>query len=128
MGNLQTTTLLLGIGLAVLILFLVRRDHLYLPHGLFWMVVAAAAALFGVWPRLIDQVAAWVGVVYPPAFLFLCVGVILFVKALHADMVNTRIERQLRRLNQMVSMMASEKHAGHRLGSEEGDSLPSRHS
>lgn len=108
MGNLQTTTLLLGIGLALLILYLVRRDHLHWPHGVFWMLVAISAAMFGIWPRLIDQLAVWVGVVYPPAFLFLCVGVILFVKALHADMVNTRMERQLRRLNQVVSLLAAE--------------------
>lgn len=76
------------------------------------MLVAVAAAMFGIWPRLIDQLAVWVGVVYPPAFLFLCVGVILFVKALHADMVNTRMERQLRRLNQVVSLLAAENAKG----------------
>ena len=33
MGNLQITTMALGLGLAAVILYLVRRDHLYLPHG-----------------------------------------------------------------------------------------------
>lgn len=36
MAPLQITTTLLGIGLAAVILLLVRRDHLYLLHGLFW--------------------------------------------------------------------------------------------
>lgn len=36
MATLQITTTLLGLGLAVVILLLVRRDHLYLLHGLFW--------------------------------------------------------------------------------------------
>lgn len=109
MGNLQITTMALGLGLAAVILYLVRRDHLYLPHGVFWFVVAIFAIIFGVFPRLIDTVAVWVGVVYPPAFLFLAVGVVLFIKALHADLVNTRIERQLRRLNQEIAILGASK-------------------
>ena len=107
MGNLQITTMALGIGLAAVILYLVRRDHLYLPRGVFWFVVAVVAVVFGLSPKLIDKVASWVGVVYPPAFLFLAVGVVLFIKALHADLVNTRIERQLRRLNQEIAILGA---------------------
>ena len=107
MGNLQITTMALGLGLAAAILYLVRRDHLYLPHGVFWFGVAVFAVVFGLSPRLIDTVASWVGVSYPPAFLFLCVGVVLFIKALHADLVNTRIERQLRRLNQEIAILGA---------------------
>ena len=107
MANLQITTMALGLGLAAVILYLVRRDHLYLPYGVFWFLVALAAVVFGLSPRLIDTIAAWVGVAYPPAFLFLCVGLVLFVKALHADMVNTRIERELRRLNQELAILSA---------------------
>lgn len=107
MANLQITTMALGLVLAAVILYLVRRDHLYLPHGVFWFVVAIFAIVFGLFPRLIDTVAVWVGVVYPPAFLFLAVGVVLFIKALHADLVNTRIERQLRRLNQEIAILGA---------------------
>ena len=44
MASLQLTTTLMGIGLAALILYLIRRDHLYVMHGLFWVFVASAAA------------------------------------------------------------------------------------
>ena len=43
----QMSTSLLGLVLAGLIVYLVRRDHLYLMHGLLWSMVAAAAALLG---------------------------------------------------------------------------------
>lgn len=105
MSHLQLTTTLLGFGLAAVIVYLVRRDHLYLPRGMFWLLVAVAAVVFGMAPRLIDMLAQWTGISYPPALLFLAVGLILFLKALHADMVNTRIERQLRRLNQEVAIL-----------------------
>lgn len=67
MVSLQFTTALMGIGLAALILYLIRRDHLYVMHGLFWVVVAGAAAVLGASPGLIDWLALLLGVSYPHA-------------------------------------------------------------
>lgn len=105
MSNLHLTTALLGLGLAVVILWLLRRDHLHVIHGLFWLVVAGLAALLGVWPGLIDKLAQVVGISYPPALLFLAAAMVLLVKALHADILNTRIEREVRRLNQRLALL-----------------------
>lgn len=108
MASMQLTTALLGIGLAALILYLVRRDHLYLMHGLFWVMLAAAAAVLGAWPGLIDRLAGWTGFSYPPALLLLLASIVLVLKALHADMLNTRIERDVRRLNQRLAMLEAD--------------------
>lgn len=109
MATLQFTTLLLGIGLSAAILLLLRRDHLQFGHGLFWISVACAAAVLGLWPGLIDLLARLAGIAYPPAFLLLVAIVVLLVKALHADIVNTRIERQVRRLNQRLAIYELEQ-------------------
>ena len=100
MASLQLTTTLLGLGLAAVILFLVRRDRLYLMHGLFWAIVAGAVAVLGAWPGMIDHLARIAGISYPPA--------LLLVKALHSDMVNTRIERDVRRLNQRLALLEAD--------------------
>lgn len=112
MSSLSITTLVLGCGLAAIILHLIRRDHLYLTHGLFWMLIAAVAALLGVRPALIDTMANIVGIQYPPAALLLGASIVLFLKALHADTMNTRLERQLRRLNQRLAMLEAEVSSG----------------
>jgi hypothetical protein len=109
MTSLYTTTSLLGVGLAAAIVFLLRRDHLHLSHGIFWMVVAFFAAIFGVWPATIDYLAGVVGISYPPALFFLATVILLLIKALHADILNTRIERQVRRLNQRLAMYELDK-------------------
>ncbi|CAN7472171.1 DUF2304 domain-containing protein [Acidovorax sp. 93] len=111
MAPLQITTTLLGIGLAAVILLLVRRDHLYLLHGLFWILVAGAAAVLGVWPGLIDRLAVVVGISYPPALLLLVAVVIVLVKTLHTDIVNTRVERDVRRLNQRLAILEADNAA-----------------
>lgn len=108
MATLNLTTGLLGLALAALILLLLRRDHLYVMHGLFWVVVAGAAAILGLWPGLIDKLAMFTGIFYPPALLLLGGLMVLLVKALHADMLNTRLEREVRRLNQRIAMLEAE--------------------
>lgn len=108
MPSLQITTTLLGIGLSAVILYLLRRDHLHLAHGLFWIFVAGAAAVLGLWPGLIDLLAGMAGISYPPALLLLVAVIVLLVKSLHGDIVNTRIERHVRRLNQRVALFELE--------------------
>ena len=104
MTSLDFTTAVLGLGLAAAIMWLLRRDHLHLSHGLFWLVVAVVAAALGVWPGLIDKAAALTGIVYPPALLLLISVVMLLLKILHTDILNTRIERQVKRLNQRLAI------------------------
>ena len=112
MGSVHLTTGLLGVALAAIILLLLRRDHLYVMHALFWVVVAAAAVTLGLWPGLIVWLAAFTGIVYPPALLLLVGLIVLFVKALHADMLNTRLEREVRRLNQRIAMLEADARRG----------------
>lgn len=100
---------LIGFGLAASILYLVRRDHLYLRDGLFWIVVAMVSLLMGVWPGVIDVVGAWVGIAYPPAFLFIVAILVLLVRSLIADITTTRLLRDLRRLNQRMAMYEAER-------------------
>lgn len=108
MSSLHITTALLGLGLAVAIMWLLRRDHLHVVHGVFWLVVAALAALLGIWPGLIDKLALLAGISYPPALLFLAAAMVLLVKALHSDILNTRVEREVRRLNQRLALLELE--------------------
>lgn len=109
MSSLHITTAMLGLGLAVVIMWLLRRDHLHVVHGVFWLVVATLAALLGVWPGLIDKLALLAGISYPPALLFLAAAIVLLVKALHADILSTRMEREVRRLNQRIGLLELEQ-------------------
>lgn len=108
MISLHFTTTSLGIGLAVIILMLVRRDHLHLSHGVSWIGMAVAAAVLGAWPALLDRVAMVAGISYPPTLLLLAAVMLLLIKSLLADITNTRLERHVRRLNQRLGMLEAE--------------------
>lgn len=105
MNNLLITSAVLGTGLAASILYLVRRDHLYLRDGLFWIAVALVSVVLGIWPSLIDLIGRLAGVAYAPALILLLATVALIVRALLADIAVTQMRRELRRLNQRIALI-----------------------
>lgn len=112
MRSYHLTVLVIGFGLAVGILYLVRRDHIYIRQGIFWIMVAAISLIFGVWPSLIDLIGGALGVAYPPTLLFLAAIIVLVLKALVGDIALTKLRRDMRRLNQRIALL------------ETGDPLP----
>lgn len=105
---LQWTTALLGIGIACVILVLIRKDSLHVRHSIWWLAVAAGSILFGFFPRLVDSLGAVFGVFYPPIlFVTLALGMLL-IKVLTMDIERSRQERTLRRLTQRLAIVEEE--------------------
>jgi hypothetical protein len=99
----------IGIGLALGIVYLVRRDHIYIRQALFWLAVALVSFLFGVFPGLIDAIGGVFGIAYPPTLILVIAIVVLVVKTLLADIALTKVSRDLRRLNQRIAMLEAER-------------------
>jgi hypothetical protein len=108
MKDYHYTVLVLGGGLAAGILYLVRRDHLYIRQGLFWIVAAIVSLAFAIWPYLIDSFGGLLGIAYPPTLLFLVAILVLVVKALFADIALTKLRRDLRRVNQRIALLEAD--------------------
>lgn len=105
MQTFHLAVMIIGIGLAAGILYLIRGDHLQIRQGIFWILVAALSFGFGVWPYLIDALGELLGVAYPPTLLLLAANIVLVLKALMSDIALTRQSRDLRRLNQRIALL-----------------------
>lgn len=99
------TAALLGLTLAVFIIYLLRRDQLYLREAMFWLATALVAMLFALLPASVDWLGDMAGVAYAPALVLALVCVVLTVKSLLADVAQTQLRREVRRLNQRVALM-----------------------
>jgi len=109
MRDYHITVLVTGVALAVAILYLIRRDHLYIRQGVFWILVAVVSLGFAIWPRAIDSLGSLLGIAYPPTLLFLAAILTLVVKGLFADIALTKLRRDLRRLNQRIALLEAEQ-------------------
>ena len=109
MKDYHITVLVIGFALAYGILNLVRRDHLYIRQGVFWIGIALLSLALAIWPYLIDTLGAFVGFAYPPNLLFLVAIIVLVVKALLGDIALTKVRRDLRRLNQRIALIDGDR-------------------
>lgn len=93
-----------GLALALAIVFLVRRDRLHGGYAPPWLLVALASVMLGFFPRSIDWLAAQVGVSYPPMLLVLLGLVFVALKLLINDIERSRLKRELRVLTQRLAV------------------------
>ncbi|MCP4702064.1 MAG: DUF2304 domain-containing protein [Gammaproteobacteria bacterium] len=106
----QWTSAILGLFIAGTIFYLIRRDHLHSRHATWWLLLAFMIAVLGVFPQLIDLVAARLNVNYPPTLLMTgSLGMIL-VKVLSIDIHQSKQERKFRRLIQRLALLEEEKY------------------
>jgi hypothetical protein len=106
-----TLTGALGIAIAVLIIFLVRRDRLHVHHGMGWILVAAGFALLGFAPGIVDRIALFFGIGYPPVLALSVAIALLVVKILLMDIERSRVAMRNQRLIQRVAMLEEEVRA-----------------
>lgn len=101
----QWTTAIIGLTIAGIILLLVRRDHLHGPYAVWWLATSAAVVLISLLPGVVNLLARWLGIGYPPILpVFIGMGLIL-IKMLTMDLGRSRQELKLRRLTQRMALL-----------------------
>ncbi len=98
----------IGLVVAALIIGLIRKDRLHVSHGMGWIAVALTFALLGFSPGIIDRLAQYLGIGYPPV-LALTLGIaVLTIKILLMDIERSRLEMRNQRLIQRVAMLEAD--------------------
>ena len=106
--TLPLTAMALGLGLALGIFWLVRRDQLHGSYAIWWLLLAAVALVLGMFPWLVDWVGARFGVAYPPMLLAVVAIIAILLKLVAVDIDVTRRELRLRRLVQKMAILELE--------------------
>jgi hypothetical protein len=98
----------IGIATAIAIVILIRKDHLHVRYGLWWMIAALMFTLLGFFPAFFDNIAQYIGIAYPP-MLALTIGVVvLVIKILVMDIERSRNAVKLQRLTQRIALLESD--------------------
>jgi len=101
----QWTSAALGLGIAGIILYLIRRDHLHSQHAVWWLGAALIVAALGLFPTTVDWAAAYLNIHYPPTLLFILGMGMILIKVLSIDIHQSRQERKIRRLVQRIALL-----------------------
>ena len=112
----------IGLATAITIMVLIRRDHLHVRNGLWWVAAAIVFALLGFFPAIFDHIAQDLGIAYPPVLALMLAAIILVIKILVMDIERSRNAIKLQRLIQRVAMLETDLRT---LQSEISESDPS---
>ena len=101
-------TAVFGVLLSALMLYLMRRDHLQISHGLGWTLAILISSLMGFAPSLFDTIAVGIGVSYAPILGIALAIAALVIKALLTDIEISKLKTREQRLIQKVALLESE--------------------
>lgn len=100
---------LVAIGGSLLMMWLVfsliRQRKLREEYALLWFAAGLVLLVFSFWRGLLDRVAGWLGVAYPPSVLLLGVIVFGFLLAMHYSVSLSRLAEQNKRLSQELALL-----------------------
>lgn len=97
-----------GLATALLIFYLIRRDHLHTRYALWWIPVAVIIAILGLFPQITDWIAPKLGISYGPVIALLAGLISLIIKILLMDIERSRNETKLNRLIQKIAILEGE--------------------
>jgi len=98
----------IGIATAITIMMLIRRDHLHVRYGLWWVAAAVVFALLGFFPAIFDNIARYLGIAYSPILALTLGATILVIKILVMDIERSRNAIKLQRLVQRIALLESD--------------------
>lgn len=94
--TLQLLSVLLTTSFLAFIVRMVRMRRLRAKYSFLWLLVGTVVLVFALVPGLMESAARTVGIVYPPALLFLGAIMLLLFTSVHFSWELSRIEERSR--------------------------------
>lgn len=107
LGLVQLVSISVSIFIFVVVIELIRRNHLKERYSLIWLATSLVLILFSVWRKLLDYISLRLGIYYPPSFLFLLAIAFLIVLLLHFSTIISSLSEKNKRLAQEMGILKS---------------------
>ena len=104
----QWLALAASLLLLVTVIELVRRRVLTEEYSFLWIALSVALLIVSARKSVLDVVAGWLGVHYPPSVLLLVMIPLGFVGAMFFSVVVSKQRRQIERLVEDTAILAAE--------------------
>jgi hypothetical protein len=111
MDRVQLVALVVSVTLFAIVVELVRRRKLTEEYSFLWILCSLALVGVAVRRDLLDRIASWLGVYYPPMVLLMLLIVMVFVASLCFSVIVSRQRQQIERLIEETAILAAELRA-----------------
>ena len=101
------------------IFWLLRLHQLRSKYALLWLGIGIVLVPLAIFPSVLDTVAGWLGVQYPPtAVAFLALGFLFFV-VVHFSWELSRVESRIRTLAEEIALLRADARPAASVSSDE---------
>lgn len=101
----QTIAIIGSFLLFVAIIDLVRRGLLKEKYSVLWLMSALVLLVLSIKKQILDMVAAYLGIAYPPSLLFLVAFLFIFLIVLHFSVVISVLHEKNKILAQELALL-----------------------
>jgi hypothetical protein len=105
MDLVQAAAIIVSAAIFLIVIELIRRNHLKERYSLIWLFASVVLIVFSVWRGLLHFIALSVGIYYPPSFLFLLAIGFLILLLLHFSTIISSLSEKNNRLAQEIGML-----------------------
>ncbi|MDP4162813.1 MAG: DUF2304 domain-containing protein [Bacillota bacterium] len=109
MTNLHLFLLLCGFIFFLIILTLLFRHRISEKYSILWLTAGIGILTLSSNIKILDGMARWVGVSYPPSLLFLLSTLILLGFHLYQSMEITKLNKKIKEITQYVALRHAEE-------------------
>lgn len=106
--KIQYIAIIGSILLLLFILYLIRQKRLKVEYALLWLFFAVVFIIFSFWRKGLDWLSDLLGIVYPPAALFLLLLMAAFVIMIEFSVILSRHSDWIRKAGQDIALMKKE--------------------
>jgi hypothetical protein len=103
--RIQIVSIVAAAALLVVVLELVRRRRMLERYALLWLFSAMVLLGLAIWRSLLETVADWIGIAYPPNALFVIAFGAILVLLLHFSLAVSRLADQSKVLAQRIALL-----------------------
>lgn len=97
--------ILIAIIIIIYVVHVVRKGILSIKESFWWIMGSLITLLLAIFPKIIDVIASWFGVSYPPALMFVfCILFLLAMNFRNSTKVSEQNEK-IMELAQQVSIL-----------------------
>ncbi len=104
----QFLAVMIGLGILVTILELIRKRKLREEYSVLWFATAIGILVLSLWFPLLERLTVLLGVVWPATTLFLFGLIFLVLISLHFSIKVSRLTDQVKDLAQEAALLSEE--------------------
>ena len=100
-----TLAIIFSLLFMILILVFVRNNRLEENYSVLWLIFGLCVIIMSLFPSIVDMVAGFFGVAYPPSLVFLLTFIVMAIYIIHLSVVATKQNKRIIKLTQEVAIL-----------------------